>query len=330
MDDDDDDDDDDSLQLALSPHDDEHSSEIFKAPSNTSKFRSTGTTIVGCLVDHGAHVILGADTRATDDRMVADKRCEKIHCIGANVFCCGAGTSADLDALTRHAQYSMALRALYESSIGTTTCNSVVPNHHHALEQKGGILLQSIGVSAACRFLRNALCDSGGSLGVNLIVGGYDDVQSQSGGRLIAIHPHGSMDVVPFAALGSGGLAAMAVLESRYHPGLTRQEGIDLVKSAVVAGIQNDLGSGSQVDLCVLGPLGVVEYTRAVVPEQQLDDDTDNEEDGNDFVTFEEKESSGDNGFGNLPFAVNSHRMVASQHEESMRLETWDALLGFK
>lgn len=68
-----------------------------------------------------------------------------------------------------------------------------------------------------------------------MIVGGYDDVQSQSGGRLTAIHPHGSMDVVPFAALGSGGLAAMAVLESRYHPGLTRQEGIDLVKSAVLA-----------------------------------------------------------------------------------------------
>lgn len=262
--------------------------------------------------------------------MVADKHCEKIHCIGANVFCCGAGTSADLDALTRHAQYSMALWALYESSIDTTTtttCNSVAPNHE--MEQKGGILLQSIGVSAACRFLRNAL-HSCGSLGVNLIVGGYDDVQSQSGGRLTAIHPHGSMDVVPFAALGSGGLAAMAVLESRYHPGLTRQEGIDLVKSAVLAGIQNDLGSGSQVDLCVLGPHSMVEYTRAVVPEQELDDDTDNEEDGNEFVTFEEKESSGANGFGNLPLAVNSHRMVASQNEKSMRLETWDTLLGFK
>lgn len=103
----------------------------------------------------------------------------------------------------------MALRALHESSIG----NSIA--HNHALvEQKGGIILQPIGVSAACCFLRDALYDSGGSLGVNLILGGYD-VQSKSG-RLTAIHPHGSMDVVPFAALGSRGLAAMAVLESRY------------------------------------------------------------------------------------------------------------------
>jgi 20S proteasome subunit beta 2 len=305
------------LQLALSP--DQDSSESFKAiPSNT-KFRSTGTTIVGCLVEQGAYVILGADTRATDDRMVADKRCEKIHCISTNVFCCGAGTSADLEALTRYAQYSMALKALHESSIGTSTA------HTHALEQKGGIILQPIGVSAACRFLRDALYDAGGSLGVNLILGGYD-VQSKTG-RLTAIHPHGSMDVVPFAALGSGGLAAMAVLESRYHPELTREEGIELVKSAVLAGIENDLGSGSQVDLCVLGPEGAVEYTRAVVPEQQLETD---EEDRGDEFTSEEKESSGVNGFGNLPFAVNSHRMVASQHDESMRLEKWDALLGFK
>jgi hypothetical protein len=99
------------------------------------------------------------------------------------------------------------------------------------------------------------------------------------------------------------------------------------VNSAVLAGIENDLGSGSQVDLCVLGPEGAVEYTRAVVPEQQLETD---EEHRGDELTAEEMESSGVNGFGNLPFAVNSHRMVASQHEESTRLVKWDALLGFK
>jgi hypothetical protein len=72
----------------------------------TRTFHSTaGTTIVGCLVGLGRlygtlFVILGADTKATDDRVVADKRCEKNHRISTNVFCCGAGTSADLEALT--------------------------------------------------------------------------------------------------------------------------------------------------------------------------------------------------------------------------------------
>jgi 20S proteasome subunit beta 2 len=39
------------------------------------KATSTGTTIVGCLFKDG--VILGADTRATEGDIVADKNCEK-------------------------------------------------------------------------------------------------------------------------------------------------------------------------------------------------------------------------------------------------------------
>lgn len=38
--------------------------------------RSTGTTIVGCLFDGG--IVLGADTRATEGPIVADKNCEKV------------------------------------------------------------------------------------------------------------------------------------------------------------------------------------------------------------------------------------------------------------
>ena len=35
------------------------------------------------------------------------------------------------------------------------------------------------------------------------------------------IYPHGSTDTLPFATMGSGSLAAMAVFESKYHEGLT-------------------------------------------------------------------------------------------------------------
>jgi 20S proteasome subunit beta 2 len=146
---------------------------------------------------------------------------------------------------------------------------------------------------AAFFAMTGVLNDAGGSLGVNLILGGYD-VKSQLGRlRLTTIHPHGSMDVVPFAALGSGGLAAMAVLQSPDHPGLSRE--------------------------------GAVEYNRAVVPEQQH---IAYEDDQGDESTLEEKTSNGVNDFGNVPFAVNSRRVVASQHDESTRLKKWDALLG--
>jgi 20S proteasome subunit beta 2 len=43
---------------------------------------------------------LGADTRATEGPIVADKNCEKIHYIAPNIYCCGAGTAADTEFTT--------------------------------------------------------------------------------------------------------------------------------------------------------------------------------------------------------------------------------------
>eukprot|EP00798_Chlamydomonas_sp_ICE-L_P003450 gene3450-13508_t len=58
----------------------------------------TGTTIAGIVYKGG--VVLGADTRSTAGSTVADKNCEKIHYIAPNVYCCGAGTAADTEAVT--------------------------------------------------------------------------------------------------------------------------------------------------------------------------------------------------------------------------------------
>lgn len=52
--------------------------------------------------------------------------------------------------------------------------------------------------------------------------------------------------------MGSGSLAAMAVFETYWKPNMTRQEAIDVVSEAIEAGIWNDLGSGSNVDVCVI------------------------------------------------------------------------------
>lgn len=43
----------------------------------------TGTTICGIIFKDG--VILGADTRATEGPIVADKNCEKIHFLAKNM-----------------------------------------------------------------------------------------------------------------------------------------------------------------------------------------------------------------------------------------------------
>uniref|UniRef100_UPI00398E7AD6 proteasome subunit beta type-7-like n=1 Tax=Pristiophorus japonicus TaxID=55135 RepID=UPI00398E7AD6 len=46
--------------------------------------RKTGTTIAGIVFKDG--VILGADTRATEGMIVADKNCSKIHFIAPNIY----------------------------------------------------------------------------------------------------------------------------------------------------------------------------------------------------------------------------------------------------
>ena len=52
----------------------------FKAPT----FMKTGTTIAGLIFKDG--VVLGADTRATEGSIVADKNCAKIHHISSKIW----------------------------------------------------------------------------------------------------------------------------------------------------------------------------------------------------------------------------------------------------
>lgn len=80
------------------------------------------------------------------------------------------------------------------------------------------------------------------------IVGGFDS----KGPHLYMVYKEGSTMTLPYATMGSGSYIAMSVLETRYRPDLTEDEAKELVADAITAGIMNDLGSGSNVDLCVI------------------------------------------------------------------------------
>ncbi|XP_014834193.1 PREDICTED: proteasome subunit beta type-7-like [Poecilia mexicana] len=72
--------------------------------------RKTGTTICGVVFKDG--VVLGADTRATEGMVVADKNCSKIHYISPNIYCCGAGTAADTEMTTQIISSNLELHSL--------------------------------------------------------------------------------------------------------------------------------------------------------------------------------------------------------------------------
>ena len=52
--------------------------------------------------------------------------------------------------------------------------------------------------------------------------------------------------------MGSGSLAAMSVFESQWKGSLSEAEAVELCSQAIQAGIFNDLGSGSNVDVAII------------------------------------------------------------------------------
>ncbi|XP_077161785.1 proteasome subunit beta type-7 [Paroedura picta] len=182
--------------------------------------RKTGTTIAGVVFKDG--VVLGADTRATEGMVVADKNCSKIHFISPNIYCCGAGTAADTEMTTQLISSNMELHLLSTGRLPR--------------------------VVTANRMLKQMLFRYQGYIGAALVLGGVD----VTGPHLYSIYPHGSTDKLPYVTMGSGALAAMAVFEDNFKPDMEEEEAKQLVRDAIAAGIYNDLGSGSNIDLCVL------------------------------------------------------------------------------
>jgi 20S proteasome subunit beta 2 len=87
-----------------------------------------------------------------------------------------------------------------------------------------------------------------GHIGAYLVVAGVDP----TGTHLFTVHAHGSTDKLPYVTMGSGSLAAMSVFETQWRGKLTRDEAVALCSEAIKAGIFNDLGSGSNVDVAVI------------------------------------------------------------------------------
>ena len=199
--------------------------------------KKTGTTIVGVVYKDG--VVLGADTRATSGSEVAEKNCEKIHYLAPNLYCCGAGTAADIEMVTQMIASQLELLRM---------------NTH-----------SSSRVVTACTLLKRRLFRYQGYISAALILGGCD----LNGPAIYQIHPHGSTAKLNYTTMGSGSLAAMSIFESSWKEDMTEQEAVELVKRAIGAGIFNDLGSGSNCDVCILRMDHSCDYRRnAVTPNE--------------------------------------------------------------
>ena len=196
--------------------------------------KKTGTTIAGITFAGG--VVLGADTRATGGYEVAEKNCEKIHLLAPNIYCCGAGTAADTEKTTDMVRSNLDLLRF----------------QMHGEQSR---------VVTACTHLKRFLHSYQGYISAALVLGGCD----VAGPHIYQIYPHGSTGKLPYTTMGSGSLAAMSVFESGWRSDMAENEAVALVQRAIGAGIFNDLGSGSNCDICIIRTDGTVSYNRNMV-----------------------------------------------------------------
>ncbi|XP_016962364.1 uncharacterized protein LOC108032874 [Drosophila biarmipes] len=182
---------------------------------------STGTTVVGIIFDGG--VIIGADSRATNANIIPSNNSRKIYELQHNIFAGGAGVAQDTSALM---EVTRAQLELHRMSTG----------------------FRKVPVRCANQMVRQLLYRFSGNMEANVIIGGVD----RTGTHLFCTRFDGTTDTVPFTSLGSGNLAAMSMLESRWTEGLDEQSARDLACDAVFVGMENDLNSGGRACLCII------------------------------------------------------------------------------
>jgi len=152
------------------------------------------------------------------------QNCEKLHYIAPQIWCAGAGTAADTEFTTALVSSNLELHAL---STG-----------------------RKPRVVTVMTMLKQHLFRYQGHIGAYLVVAGCDP----TGSHLFTVHAHGSTDKLPYVTMGSGSLAAMSVFETQWKKDLSKEDAVKLCSDAIMAGIFNDLGSGSNVDVCVITP----------------------------------------------------------------------------
>ena len=204
--------------------------------------RSThATTLAGARCATG--VALAADSRATEGTVIADSKCDKLHELAENVYAAGCGGAADADDVAR----LVALELRTEHLRRTMSSTAPTKNRGLVVAAKSGIVAR----------LRSA------PLGCAFIVGGCDSEPS-----LYRVEGDGSATASQFATMGSGQMAAAAVLEAS----LLRQAEpspevvIEAVRRAVEAGIRGDTGSGGHVDVVFIDEEETTRYRFAARP----------------------------------------------------------------
>lgn len=177
-----------------------------------------GTTTVGIICDGG--VILAAERRALIGNFIASKTAKKIYKVNERMALTTAGAVGDAQMLAR-----------------------IIAVESRLYEMRRGVPMS---VRSAVTLLSNILSTHRiFPYYVQLLVGGVDS----EGPHLFSIDPiGGTLDEKEIVATGSGSPIAYGVLEQRYSPTMSLDDGLELAIEATYAAMKRDSASGDSIE----------------------------------------------------------------------------------
>ena len=175
-----------------------------------------GTSIMAVTFEGG--VILGADSRTSTGRYVANRVSDKLTPIGERIFCCRSGSAADTQAIADIVRVRL---------------------QGHSLEL--GRLPQ---VVTAAKLFQNMCYEYKEQLMAGIICAGWDDV---NGGSVYSIPLGGAMVKQPYAIAGSGSSYIYGYCDANWRPNMTREECLSFVKTALALAMSRDGSSGGVI-----------------------------------------------------------------------------------
>jgi proteasome beta subunit len=191
------------------------------------KALESGTTTVGIIINDG--VIMGTESQATAGYFVATKQAQKLFEINKYTAATIAGGVADCQYVINQLRALSRLKEVEEER---------VPEPKYIASLTRNILF-----SGRSYFLSM------------MIVGGYS--LSEKTGKLYGIDLLGTLyEEDKFISFGSGSPFSLGVLESEWKPKMNKEEGIQLIKTAITSSKERDSASGFNIQICSIDKNG--------------------------------------------------------------------------
>lgn len=191
-----------------------------------------GTTTVGIICNNG--LVMATERRATMGNFIASRDAQKIYKLTDNIAMTIAGSVGDGQRLARMLQVEAKLFEL---------------RRHGPMS-----------INALSMLLSNLLWEYR-IFYIQVLLGGVD----RSGPKLYSLDPMGGrIEEVKFSSTGSGSPLAYGVLEDRFKPDMSVEQGVELAAKSLESAMKRDSASGNGMQFVVMTPEKYETFEREV------------------------------------------------------------------